>query len=132
MRKIMKGMLIVATILTLRVEAQQAEQVTPPQKETAKEGFNPQPWLRLAYENERADIFSHWERTQPHSTLYASTTPRVYKRNTHSIDEVSYELDGQRQPLSHYIEKANIAGLMVLYDGEVRLEYYGIYEFYCF
>ena len=125
MRKIMKGLLIVATILTLRAEAQQAEQVTPPQKAAEGEEINPKLWYRLAFQGERADLFTYWERVQPHRTLSAATTPRVYKRNTQSVDEVTYELDGQRYPLSHYIEKASISGLMVLYGGEVRLEYYG-------
>jgi len=61
----------------------------------------------------------------PHSILPGAETPRVYKRNTHSIDEVTYELDGQTYKLTDYIEKADISGLMVLRDGEVRLEYYG-------
>jgi CubicO group peptidase (beta-lactamase class C family) len=70
-------------------------------------------------------LFTHWERVQPYRTLAAATTPRVYKRSTQSVDEVTYEFKGKRYPLSHYIEKADVSGLMVVQGGEVRLEYYG-------
>ena len=125
MEKSMKAVLIVATMLTLRAEAQQAEQVTPPPKAAEGEKLNPKLWYLLMFQNARAELFTHWERVQPHRTLSAATTPRVYKRNTHSIDEVTYEFDGQRYPISHYIEKDNVSGLMLLRNGEVQLEYYG-------
>ena len=125
MRKMMKGALIVVAILTLPAEALQAQQVTAPQKATAEEAINPKLWYKLALVKERAYLFTHWEQVHPHRILPGAATPRVYKRNTHSIEEVTYELDGQRYTLSHYIEKANISGLMVLRDAEVRLEYYG-------
>ncbi len=138
MRKIVKVAFIVAAMLTammltamltamltVRAEAQQSEQVTSPQKAAEVEGTDPKLWFRLQYEDERADLFTHWERVHPHRALRGAATPRVYKRNTQSVDEFTYELDGQRHTLSHYLEKANISGLMVLRAGEVRLEYYG-------
>ena len=125
MRKIGYKVLIAVTILTLHAQALQAEQVTPPQKAEEGEGINPQLWCKLAIVDERAYLFTHWERIHPQLTLYGSATPRVYNRNTRSVDEVTYEIDGQRYTLSHYIAKANISGLMVLRDGEVRLEFYG-------
>ena len=45
--------------------------------------------------------------------------------NTRSVDEITYEIDGQTYTRSDYIERANVSGLMVLRDGEVRMEYYG-------
>jgi len=111
----MKGVLIVAAILTFGTEAQQSE----------VEGVDPTLWFQLQHEDKRADLFTHWERVHPHRVLRGAETPRVYERNTRSVDEVTYELDGQRHTLSHYLEKANISGLMVLRDGEVRLEFYG-------
>ncbi len=125
MRKIMRGVLVASTILTLHAEALQAEQVIPAQKEVEGEGMNPKLWMRLAFVDERADIFTHWERVHPHRILPGAATPRVYKRYTISIDEITYEMDGERYKLTDYIEKANISGLMVLRGGEVRLEYYG-------
>ena len=115
-RKMMQGILIAATILTLHAQVLQAEQ---------GEGINPQLWYKLALVDERAYLFTHWQRIHPQLTLYGATTPRVFRRNTHSVDEITYEIDGQSYPLSHYIDKANISGLMVLRDGEVRLEFYG-------
>lgn len=89
------------------------------------EGIDPKLWYKLAIVDERAYLFTHWERLHPHRALFGAATPRVYKRNTRSVDKVTYEVDGQRHTLSDYLEKANISGLMVLRDGEVRLEFYG-------
>ena len=89
------------------------------------EGIDPKLWYKLAVVDERAYLFTHWERMHPQQALAGAATPRVYKRNTQSVDEVIYEVDGQRYTLPDYLEKANISGLMVLRDGEVRLEYYG-------
>ena len=125
MRKIMKAVLIVATILMVRAKAQPTEQVTRPQKTAEGEGINPKLWFRLAFVNERADLFTHWERIHPHRVLPGAAVPRVYKRNTRPVDEVTYDLDGETYKLTDYIERANVAGLMVLREGEVRLEYYG-------
>lgn len=41
------------------------------------------------------------------------------------MDEITYEFEGQTYSIAHYIEKAKLSGLMVLKDGEVRVEYYG-------
>ena len=123
--KTIKGAIIAAGILTSPVEILQAEQTTPPQKAAESEGIDPTLWFKLADVDARAYLFTHWERIHPQRTIYGASTPRVYKRNTQSVDEITYELDGQRHTLSHYIDKANISGLMVLQGGEVRLEYYG-------
>ncbi len=81
-------------------------------------------WYTLALESSRADLFTHWEVIQPHSQLLVSSRPRVYRRNTRALDQVTYEFEGQTYPLSHYLAKANVSGFMVLCDGEVRLEFY--------
>ncbi len=100
MRKIVKGVLATATILTLHAEALQAQQVAPPQKAAAGEGINPKLWSKLAIVDERAYLFTHWERIHPQRTLDGAATPRVYKRNTQPVDAVTYEMDGERYTLS--------------------------------
>ncbi|MBW1813681.1 MAG: serine hydrolase [Deltaproteobacteria bacterium] len=87
--------------------------------------YDPWRWYFAGIEGWRADHFSHWERVQPYRTIPASSTPRVFDRSTGELSEVMYEFDGQQYPITHYIEKANIAGLMVLQGGKVRFEYYG-------
>jgi CubicO group peptidase (beta-lactamase class C family) len=82
-------------------------------------------WYTLALEGPRAELFTHWELIQAQAQLSASSNPRVYQRNTRDIDEVSYVFDDKTWPLSHYLDKANISGFMVLHNGEVRLEFYG-------
>ena len=71
-----------------------------------------------------ADIFTSWGLIQPLAELRASTNPRVFERDLSSPDAVSYSLDGRSIPLSDYLDRANISGLMVLHDGTVKLEYY--------
>lgn len=82
--------------------------------------FYTQPFVGL-----RAGVFTNWGVIQPLAQLRASTIPRIYERDLISLETVSYSLDGKSIPLSEYLERANITGLMVLHDGIVRLEYYG-------
>jgi CubicO group peptidase (beta-lactamase class C family) len=86
---------------------------------------DPWRWYLAVPEGSRAYHFTHFERLLPYRTLPASSSPRVYERKTGDLSRVNYELDGQQYSLTKYIEKANIAGLMVLYGGKVRFEYYG-------
>lgn len=125
MLKAMKVVFLVAALFTARVEAQEPERVHPPQEAAEDDATNPRLWYRLGIVEERAELFTHWERVHPHRILLGAKTPRVYERNTRSIDEVTYEVDGKSHSLPDYIERANVSGLMVLHDGEVRLEYYG-------
>ncbi|MCZ6680044.1 MAG: serine hydrolase [Candidatus Poribacteria bacterium] len=115
MRNMMQGALMVTMIFTLCVEAQPTE----------SEKIDPKLWYTLATVEGRAELFTHWERVHPHAVLPGATAPRTYKRNTVSIDEVTYELDGKTYTLTDYIKRGNVSGLMVIQDGEVKLEYYG-------
>ena len=72
----------------------------------------------------RADIFTNWGVIQPLAELNASSKPRVFERDLNSPDAVSYSLDGKSIPLSDYLDRANISGLMVLHDGVIKMEYY--------
>ena len=125
MKEIIKGLLIAAVILMLNADTLQAEENARPQKSAESEEINPKLWYTLATVEGRAELFTHWERMHPHSILPGAATPRVYKRNTRSVDEVTYEMDGDTYKLTDYIERANVTGLMVLREGEVRLEHYG-------
>ncbi len=125
MRKILTGAFIIAAILMLNVQALHAEENAPPQEATESEEINPRLWYTLATVEGRAELFTHWERVHPHSILPGAAAPRIYKRNTRPVEEVTYEMDGETYKLTDYIERANISGLMVLREGEVRLEYYG-------
>lgn len=81
-------------------------------------------WYTLPFESLRAGIFTHWEVIQPVARLQASTNPRRYQRNLTPPDGLFYTLGTERIPLTRYLEKANVSGLMVLQGGEVKLEYY--------
>ena len=113
--------LVIPTTVTALLAAEDA----PPQAVTESEEINPRLWYTLGTVEGRAELFTHWERVHPHSILPGAAAPRIYNRNTRPVDEVTYEMDGQTYELTDYIERANISGLMVLREGEVRLEYYG-------
>ena len=121
MRKIMTGALIAFAMLApsmlapiMLVPSAEAQLPTVPGEPSVTEGTNGKLWFRMRAMKERAEIFTNWERMHPHSIFAGAETPRVYKRNTHSIDEVTYQFDGQTHKLTDYIEKADISGLMVL------------------
>lgn len=81
-------------------------------------------WYTLPFEGLRADVFTHWEVIQPVARLQASTNPRRYQRNLTPPDGIFFTLGTERVPLTRYLEESNVSGLMVLQDGEVKLEYY--------
>jgi hypothetical protein len=81
-------------------------------------------WYTLAMEGPRAELFTHWEVIQPHGQLLASSAPVEFERELTSVDKTTYEFEGQTHPLSHYLQKANITGFIVLAADKVRLEYY--------
>ena len=81
-------------------------------------------WYTQMVEWTRSDLFRHWEVIQPVAQLAASSRPRTYQRNTIAPADLTYEFEGARYSLTHYLERANISGFMVLADGEVRVEYY--------
>jgi hypothetical protein len=81
-------------------------------------------WYTQMVEWTRSDLFRHWEVIQPVAELAASSRPRKYRRNTVDPAGLTYEFEGELYPLTHYLERANISGFMVLADGQVRLEYY--------
>ncbi len=76
--KILVGTLMALMIFTLEATAQKAWE---------SEGVNPELWMRLPFEDERAYIFTHWERMHPHAVLPGAESPRVYERNTHALEE---------------------------------------------
>jgi CubicO group peptidase (beta-lactamase class C family) len=82
-------------------------------------------WYTLFMEEPRAELFTHWEVIQHQSLLPASSLARNYKRNAVDPAQVFYKFEGRTYPLTHYLEKANISGFMVLSNAQVRLEYYG-------
>ena len=81
-------------------------------------------WYTMPFEGLRAEIFTNWEVIQPIALLQASTHPRQYPRNVSPPESVSYAFGNERIPLTAYLEKENVSGLMVLQDGEIKLEYY--------
>ena len=60
-RKVIVGISMALMMLTLHAEAQKAWE---------SEGINPELWMRLPFEDERAYIFTHWERMHPHAVLF--------------------------------------------------------------
>lgn len=74
----------------------------------------------------RATLFSNWQLVTPVSTARASSTPREYPRALVDPGDISYEHDGTRRSIAEYIDRAAAAGLLVIHDGNVVLEHYGL------
>ena len=72
----------------------------------------------------RAGQFSHWEEVLPYRSIPQSTAPRSYPKYPVDLTGVSYEHNGVTVSLDEYLEKQDIAGLMVLQDGKIRYEFY--------
>ena len=83
---------------------------------------DPWRWFLAARQEWRADHFSHWERVSPYRTVEASSTPREYARDLEDLGAVRYSLDEREFSIDQYLERADVAGLMVLSGGKVRYE----------
>lgn len=61
----------------------------------------------------RARLFSHWDEALPHRTLHAANRPHVFEDRSGPLD-VSYEHAGERRTLDDYVERNQVAALLVL------------------
>jgi len=74
----------------------------------------------------RAKLFSNWQVVMPVRTAQGSSTPREFARDTIDPEDIFYEHNGVRRSIAEYITRASVAGLMVMYNGNVVLEHYGL------
>ena len=72
----------------------------------------------------RVHTHSNWDLVSPYRTLTASERPRNYERALADLSEISYEFGGNVYTAADYFARANLVGLMVLYDGKVVAEKY--------
>jgi CubicO group peptidase (beta-lactamase class C family) len=72
----------------------------------------------------RVHTQSNWHLVSPYAVLKASNNPRQYKRELTDLNDITYEYDGETYTAADYFSKANLVGLMVLYDNKVVVENY--------
>jgi len=67
---------------------------------------------------------SNWHLVSPYAVLKASDNPRQYERDLTDLSDITYEYEGETYTAADYFSKANLVGLMVLYDNKVVVENY--------
>jgi CubicO group peptidase (beta-lactamase class C family) len=91
------------------------------------------PWAdhqgwRLFHKNNpfitRVHTQSNWDLVSPYVVLKASDSPRQYQRKLTKLSDITYEYDGATYTAEDYFRKANLVGLMVLYDNKIVVENY--------
>jgi hypothetical protein len=70
-----------------------------------------------------AEIFRNWDQGPPFSVLTAASAPYEFPRAIEALD-VHYELDGKSHPLSEYLDRARVQGILALHRGNVVFERY--------
>jgi len=70
-----------------------------------------------------AEIFRNWGQGPPFAELTAAPQPYTFPRRIEPLD-VHYELDGKSHPLSEYLDRARVQGILALHGGEVVFEEY--------
>ncbi|MCS5638666.1 MAG: beta-lactamase family protein [Myxococcota bacterium] len=70
-----------------------------------------------------AEIFRNWDQGPPSSVLTAASAPYEFPRAIEALD-VRYELDGKSHPLSEYLDRARVQGILALHRGNVVFERY--------
>ena len=66
----------------------------------------------------RAHLFSHWDEALPHRRLHAASSPHAFEDRSGSL-RVTYEHQGETRSLDDYVERNQVAALLVLVDGAV-------------
>ncbi len=72
---------------------------------------------------DRAHLFSHWDGVLPQRPLRAGAQPHHFERRLRPLD-VEYEFDGATRTIDYYIDRNDVAGLLVIADGTVVHETY--------
>jgi CubicO group peptidase (beta-lactamase class C family) len=72
----------------------------------------------------RVHTHSNWHLLSPYAVLKASENPRHYERDLTDLSDITYEFEGQTYTAADYFSKANLVGLMVLYNNKVVVENY--------
>jgi CubicO group peptidase (beta-lactamase class C family) len=72
---------------------------------------------------ERAHLFSHWDGVLPQRPLRAAAQPHHFERRLRPLD-VEYVFAGETRTIDDYIDRNDVAGLLVIADGAVVHETY--------
>ncbi len=72
---------------------------------------------------ERAHLFSHWDEVLPQRPLRAAAQPHRFERRLRPHD-VEYEFAGDTRTIDDYMDRNDIAGLLVIAGGAVVHETY--------
>lgn len=70
-----------------------------------------------------AETFRSWDEGPPFGVLTAASRPHEFPRALRPID-IRYAFEGESRPLSAYLDRAKVQGLLALHGGEVVLEKY--------
>ena len=67
---------------------------------------------------DRAYLFSHWDTVLPHRKLHAARNPHRFEDRSAPLD-LTYSFAGETRTLDGYVERNDVAGLLVIADGAV-------------
>ena len=73
---------------------------------------------------ERVYTQSNWHLVSPYAVLKAPDNPRQYVRDLTELNDITYEYEGETYTAADYFDRANLVGLMVLFDDRVVVENY--------
>lgn len=66
----------------------------------------------------RAHLFANWDEVLPQRKLHGSAQPHAFEDRSVPLD-ITYEHDGEERTLDGYVERNDVAALLVLADGAV-------------
>ena len=70
--------------------------------------------------------FRNWWRLYPGRTIRAGNTPRRLAVEPVDFSSLRYHVDGQAYSLDEYLVRNHVGGLLVIKDGVIRYEHYGM------
>lgn len=119
------AMLLALLLLSASAGAQQPRYVDPALDDANLPGGDPSSVLGDSGDSQIIR-FRNWWRLYPGREIRAGNSPSVLPRQTTDFSTLRYEVDGQQYSLDDYKIRNHVGGLLVIKEGVIRHEFYGM------
>lgn len=123
--RLRKYLLILPFCLAGFVFAQEPRYVDPALDDTSLPAGDPSSVLNDSGDQQIVR-FRNWWRLYPGREIRAGESPSTLPRNLTDFGDLRYEVEGQQFGLDQYKIRNHVGGLLVIKDGVIRHEFYGM------
>ncbi len=118
-------LLLALLLISATASAQQARYVNPSLDDSLLPGGDPSSVLGDSGDTQIVR-FRNWWRLYPGREIKAGDSPSLLPGNESDFSSLRYEVDGEQFSLEDYKIRNHVGGLLVIKDGVIRYEFYGM------